>query len=127
QEMARRVDLVVYPSQELAGYVESLGARRSLLLPNGVDYAHFARMYPPPTEYAGLRGPIAVYVGVIPEWFHFEWVRRAAEQLPQMAFVLIGPDGLARQRLAGLPNIHLLGVRPYAPIPAPLHRPTVGL
>jgi glycosyltransferase involved in cell wall biosynthesis len=128
EEIARRVDLVVYPSQQLAAYVEGLGPRRSLLLPNGVDYPHFAGApVPRPPEYQRLRGPIAVYVGVMPEWFHFAWVREAASRLPHMNFVLIGPDELARKRLGGLTNVHLLGVRPYASIPALLQHANVGL
>src|SRR6202034_2470179 len=100
EEMARRVDLVLYPSQSLLGYVQGLGARRSLLLANGGDYTHFAcQTLPRPAEYQSLRGPIAVYVGVIPDWFHFNFVRQAAEQLPEMTFVLIGPDKLARAPL----------------------------
>ena len=45
-----------------------------------------------PAEYQRMRGPIAVYVGVIPDWFHFDWLRQAAVQIPDMSFVLIGPD-----------------------------------
>jgi glycosyltransferase involved in cell wall biosynthesis len=44
-----------------------------------------------------------------------------------MHFVLIGPDHLARARLAGLPNVHLLGVRDYAEVPAFLQHADVGL
>jgi glycosyltransferase involved in cell wall biosynthesis len=128
QEMAKRVDLVVYPSQQLQSYVEALGARRTLLLANGVDYMHFAgRPLPRPIEYRALHGPIAVYVGVIPDWFHFDWVRQAATRLPNVAFVLIGPDKLARTRLGGLSNVHPLGVRPYATLPSFLQHAHVGL
>jgi glycosyltransferase involved in cell wall biosynthesis len=128
QEMAKRVDLVVYPSQQLQPYVQALGARRSMLLANGVDYAHFAgQPMPRPPEYRTLHGPIAVYVGVIPDWFHFDWMRQAATQMPEMAFVLIGPDKLARARLAGLSNVYSLGVRPYATIPSYLQHAHVGL
>ena len=44
---------------------------------------------------------------------------------PDWSFVLIGPDhdgSLARSRLAGLPNVHALGPRPYATLPGYLHR-----
>jgi glycosyltransferase involved in cell wall biosynthesis len=128
QEMAQRVDLVVYPSHQLHTYVEALGARRSLLLANGVDHAHFAGApLPCPPEYRALSGPIAVYVGVIPDWFHFDWIRQAAIELPEMTFVLIGPDRLARERLSGLANVHPLGVRPYATLPSYLQHAHVGL
>ncbi|HEV3261792.1 MAG TPA: glycosyltransferase [Gemmataceae bacterium] len=127
EEMARRVDLVVYPSRGLRGYAEALGARRSLYLPNGVAYEHFARPQPPPPEYRRLRRPIAVYLGVMPAWFNFAWIRSAARELPAMSFVLIGPDQLARRELRGAANVHLLGSRDFATVPAYLQHADVGL
>ncbi len=128
EEMAQRVDLVVYPSAGLRSYAEELGARRCELLANGVDYPHFAdNPQPCPPEYRALRGPIAVYFGVIPSWFHFDWIRQSAVALPEMHFVLIGPDQLARSRLAGLVNVHVLGVRDYALLPGYLQHAHVGL
>jgi glycosyltransferase involved in cell wall biosynthesis len=127
ETIARRSDLVVYPSRSLHAYAEGLGARRTLLLPNGVPYAHFARPMPPPPEYTHLRKPIAVYLGVMPTWFHFEWVREAARALPEFSFVLVGPDALARQELGGEANVRLLGLRPFADVPAYLQHATVGI
>jgi glycosyltransferase involved in cell wall biosynthesis len=127
KETARRVDMVLCPSRPLIRYAEELGARRTLLLANGVDYDHYARPQPPPPEYAAIRRPIAVYMGVIPDWFHFEWVGRAARELTGVSFVLIGPDRLARQPLGGLPNVHLLGFRDYERLPAYLQHAQVGL
>jgi glycosyltransferase involved in cell wall biosynthesis len=128
EEMAQRADLVLYPSRALEDYVAELGARRRLLFPNGADFEHFAGPpMPAPPEYAAIRRPIAVYLGVIPEWFHFDWVARAARELPSVSFVLIGPERLARRRLGGLPNVHLLGCRDYAIVPAYLQHAQVGL
>jgi len=128
QKIAQQADLVVYPSPQLQSYVTALGARRAVCLPNGVDYEHFARRpQPVPPEYRALQQPIAVYVGVIPAWFHFDWVRQAAIALPDMAFVLIGPDRLARAELGQLPNVHILGLRDYALVPGYLQHATVGI
>jgi glycosyltransferase involved in cell wall biosynthesis len=127
EEIARRVDLLVYPSPELREYAEALGPRRTLHLPNGVEFEHFATPQPRPPEYRGLGGPIAVYVGVIEPWFHFDWLRRAAQRLPEMSFVLIGPDRLARRELDGLANVHLLGCRNYRVVPAYLQHASVGM
>ena len=41
--LAQAADLVVYSASSLEDYVEALGPRRSMHLPNGVDYEHFAR------------------------------------------------------------------------------------
>lgn len=127
RRLAAGVDLVVYPSPALSKYVDSLGPRRQMCLPNGVSYEMFAQPAPRPPEYATLPGPIAVYVGSISTWFHFEWLRHAARCLPQFSFVLIGPDALARQELSGIGNIHLLGSRAHALIPGYLQHADVGL
>ena len=127
REMAERVDLVVYPSRQLGAYADSLRPRRSFFLPNGVDFAHFAALQPAPPEYGRIPGPIAAYMGVIPEWFHFDWIRHAATALPGVSFVLIGPADIAQRRLAGLPNVHLLGTRDYGVLPGYLQHADVGL
>jgi glycosyltransferase involved in cell wall biosynthesis len=127
QAMARRVDLVLYPSQALKGYVDDLGPARSLSFPNGVDFAHYTEPAAAPREYRDLPRPIAVYLGVIPEWFHFGWVRAAAQALPHVSFVLVGPEKLARERLGDLPNVHALGLRDYAGVAGYLQHADVGL
>jgi glycosyltransferase involved in cell wall biosynthesis len=126
-ETARRADLVLYPSQELNSYVTRLGARRGCCLPNGVEYQHFINPHPAPPEYAGLSGPVAVYVGKIVPWFHFAWVRQAARQLPGMTFVLIGQPELPRRELAGLDNVRILGLRDYTNLPAYMQHAQVGI
>lgn len=128
REVAGRVDLVAYTALHLREYVESLGPRDVLHLPNGVNLDHFANGDRTPSpEFAALRRPIAIYVGAMDEWFDFNLVQAAAERLPEVSFVLIGPDRLARQRLRPLRNLHLLGRRPYANLPAYLHHADVGL
>jgi glycosyltransferase involved in cell wall biosynthesis len=119
---------VVYSARSLRGYVESMGPQAAMHLPNGVDVGHFAgsgRSAPP--ELAVLPRPLAIYVGAMDAWFDFELIQAAAEQLPHISFVLIGPDHRARQRLRPRPNLHLLGRRSYAELPAYLHHSDVGL
>ena len=105
QEMAQRVDLVVYlRHNSFSLTLKRLAARQSLLLVNGVDYAHFAgQSLPRPSEYRALHGAIAIYVGVIPDWFHFDWLRHAAAaQLPGNGLRTHRPGSLARERLSAL-------------------------
>jgi glycosyltransferase involved in cell wall biosynthesis len=126
-ELAKRADLVVYSARTLRPHIESLAPRRMLCLPNGVDFELFAAPRPVPPEYAALGRPIAVYVGAMAEWFDFDLVARAAADMPDVAFVLIGPDGLARERLQPRPNLHLLGPRPFRDLPGYLQHADVGL
>jgi glycosyltransferase involved in cell wall biosynthesis len=128
REVARRVDLVVYTALSLRGYVESMGPRAAMHLPNGVDVGHFAggdRTVPP--DLAALPRPLALYVGAMDAWFDFALIQAAAEQLPHISFVLIGPDHRARQHLRPRPNLHLLGRRSYGELPQYLHHADVGL
>ncbi len=127
QELATSVDTVVYPASQLRRHVEELGARRSLYLPNGVDFAHFEPLRRKPRELEAYPTPIAIYVGSMDEWFDFTLMDAAVAQFPHVSFVLIGPDQLAQRRLRPAPNLHLLGRRPYSELPAYLQHAQVGL
>jgi glycosyltransferase involved in cell wall biosynthesis len=128
RQVVRRADLVAYTALSLREYVEAMGPRAAMHLPNGVDVTHFARgSRSPPPELAALPRPIAVYVGAMDAWFDFDLIQAAAERLPHISFVLIGPDHRARQRLVPRSNLYLFGRRPYAELPAYLHHADVGL
>jgi glycosyltransferase involved in cell wall biosynthesis len=127
-QLAASVDLVVYSGSTLASYVAGLGARRSLHLPNGVDFARYVDLDDEaPGDLAAIPRPIAIYVGAMDEWFDFETVDALAGALPDVSFVLIGPDKLARGRITPRPNLHLLGRRPHALVPRYLQHADVGL
>jgi glycosyltransferase involved in cell wall biosynthesis len=128
RELASSVDAVVYSAASLGAIVEQLRPKKSLHLPNGVDFEHFARPAPGiPDDLAAIPRPIAVYVGAMDVWFDFRLIDAAVAQLPDINFVLIGPDHLARRRLQRAPNLHLLGRRPYSELPRYLQHADVGL
>jgi glycosyltransferase involved in cell wall biosynthesis len=128
RDLARACDLVVYAGRSLEPDVNAMGAKRALHVPNGVDFARFAfgdRSMP--DDLAAIPRPIAAYVGAIDEWFDFSTVNELVTALPEVSFVIIGPERLARQRLTPRPNLHLLGPRPYRELPRYLHHVDVGL
>lgn len=126
--LAQSVDAVVYSGQVLESYVRALCPKRMSYLPNGVDYQHFQHpSTQPPPEFVDLPRPILVYVGTISDWFDFDAVRAIARSFESASLVLIGPDGLAKNRLDGIPNLHILGARPYEALPGYLHHADVGL
>jgi polysaccharide pyruvyl transferase CsaB len=97
----------------------------AVLVPNGVDVEHFsAEERPVPNEIAELVAdgtPIIGYYGALAEWFDYRLLGGLAERLIDHAFVLIGPDydgTLPRSGVTDLPNVHWLGPRPYASLPA---------
>jgi teichuronic acid biosynthesis glycosyltransferase TuaH len=111
-------DEVVVCSQALA---VSRGAQRAVsLVPNGVDVEHFRRPRPRPHDLPEL--PIAVYVGSLHDArIDVELVVELARALPQLSLVFVGPNSLGdqSQRIFNeIPNVLLLGPRPYDEVPA---------
>jgi glycosyltransferase involved in cell wall biosynthesis len=109
-------DLVVASSDVLVKKAETI-ARRVALVRNGVEYEHFAGVGPPPraTE------PVIGYYGAISRWFDAALVAKLAELRPRWRLKLIGRTlGADLGRLRRLPNVELLGERPYGELPAHL-------
>jgi glycosyltransferase involved in cell wall biosynthesis len=128
REMVSSVDLVAYAARSLEDHVLSLGARSTVHLPNGVDFERFANGdREAPADLVAIPRPIAIYVGAMDFWFDFNLVDEMAARLPDVSFVLIGPEGLARRRLTSRPNVHILGRRMYEDMPRYLHNADVGL
>jgi glycosyltransferase involved in cell wall biosynthesis len=128
ERVVRSVDLVAYSARSLESDVSAMGAKATLHLPNGVDYRLFAEGDASiPKDLAAIPRPRAIYVGAMDNWFDFVTINEVAERMPDVSFVFIGPDGLARQRLRERPNVHLLGPRPHPSLPGYLHNADVGL
>jgi glycosyltransferase involved in cell wall biosynthesis len=89
----------------------------------GVDVAHFASARSAdlelPRELAVLARPVIGYYGVIDERIDYDLLRHLAESLPEAQLVMVGP--VVKVDPAELPqaaNIHWLGQRQYAELPA---------
>jgi teichuronic acid biosynthesis glycosyltransferase TuaH len=116
---------VVVCSQALAA---SRGARRPVsLIPNGVDVEHFRRPRPRPHDLPET--PVAVYVGSLHDArIDVELVVELARALPELSLVFVGPNSLdqgAQRLLDALPNVLLLGPRPYSDVPGYLQHADV--
>ena len=109
---------VVVCSVELA---RSRGATRPVeLIPNGVDVELFRTARPRPEDLPA--SPVALYVGTLHTWrIDIPLVLELAGTRPDLQVVLVGPNSLPRDvtdRLERVPNVHVLGARPYDQIPA---------
>ena len=89
----------------------------------GVDVAHFATARSAdldvPREIASLERPVIGYYGVIDERIDYDLLRTLATSLADTALVMVGP--VVKVDPAELPqaeNIHWLGQRQYAELPA---------
>jgi UDP-galactopyranose mutase len=90
--------------------------------PSGVDRAHFAKArvaLPAPADQAAIPGPILGFYGVIDERLDLDLVAAVAAARPDWSIVMIGP--VVKIDPATLPragNIHYLGRKGYAELPA---------
>ncbi len=128
RKLAQRADIVIYTAKALNQYVSELQPKRSAFVSHGIDLKHFSSPIPPrPREYEELTGDIALFIGSLEDWVDMELIELAAQQLPDINFVLIGPHGAALKDFKSRHNLIWLGCRSYADIPAYLHHANIGL
>jgi len=95
-----------------------------VLVRNGCDYEHFAKIRPRSKTAA----PVVGYYGAIAHWFDAELVADLAERRPDWQFLLVGSTHTADLgRLGQLSNVSLPGEQPYAAIPRWLARFDVAI
>ena len=117
QRLVSAADLCVVSGQRLLDKWTP-ATPRILLARNAADFAHFHQ--PPPNDLlADAPRPVVGYFGAIAEWFDLALLLRLARERPQYTFVLLGglfdvPTG----ELRALPNVYVLGQKPYALMPA---------
>jgi hypothetical protein len=113
QELLKGANLVVASSSRL----ESAARRHNphvMLVRNGCDYDHFARV----TSKPNTSRPVIGYYGAIAEWFDSDLVAALALRRPDWDFILVGSTLSANVNcLAKLPNVMFTGEKPYAEIP----------
>ncbi len=129
-ELFRRADLVLTGGRSL---FEAKRRRHPYvhLIPSSVDSAHFAVARLPgsdPGDQAEIGSPRLGYAGVIDERIDLELLAAVADARPSWQLVLLGPvtkidPALLPQR----PNLHYLGRKDYADLPAYLRGWDVAL
>jgi UDP-galactopyranose mutase len=121
QELLDRSDLVFTGGRSL---YEAKRDRhpRVFCFPSSIDAAHFgearAERSDPPDQ-AGIPRPRVGFFGVVDERMDLDLVRALAERRPDWRFVMIGPVvKIEPEALPRLPNLHWLGGKSYAELPA---------
>jgi glycosyltransferase involved in cell wall biosynthesis len=117
-----RADLVVVSAEKLLASKRSPNAP-TVLVRHGVDFDHFARALRPetavPPEIASLPRPVIGYFGLIADdWVDVPLLVHTARSFPTGSLVLLGKTTMDVSALAREPNVHLLGRKPYADLPA---------
>lgn len=125
QRLLHRADAVVATARALTqSKVPQSG--RVHYLPQGVNFEHFSAARPLPHDIEHLPRPWIGFAGGVGPAVDPEIIHGLAREFPHGSIILVGPeqDGLAR--LAGS-NIHRMGSRPYAVLPAYVQAFDVGI
>jgi glycosyltransferase involved in cell wall biosynthesis len=89
---------------------------------HGVDVSHFRKACDPntaiPADVRSLAKPVIGFFGLIADWVDLDLIRFLATSRPHWTFLLIGKVVTNVKALENLPNIRLLGQKPYAALPA---------
>jgi uncharacterized SAM-binding protein YcdF (DUF218 family) len=130
EQLFRDADLVFVTSEQLRRRAARL-SQRVHLFPFGVSLEAFERVRaaddPPPSDVAAIPRPIAGYVGGLHQWVDQRLLSEVAAGMPDVSFVLVGPEQTDVSSLRRLPNVHLLGKKPHADVPRYVKAFDVGL
>ena len=118
KEIIRSADVVFATARNIEREARETRSEGIHYLPNGVDYAHFHRPdAPEPDDFKRLPHPRILYVGSLSHWFDADLLAHAARAFPNAAFAIIGKNKTDLSAARNLPNVHLMGSRPYADLP----------
>ncbi|MEP6946322.1 MAG: glycosyltransferase [Acidobacteriota bacterium] len=124
-DLFKRADLVVVSAENLLDKKRHFNVNTHLIR-HGTDWRHFRTALDPslaiPSDVAGLPGPTIGFHGLLADWVDYELIKKTAEHFPRGSVVLVGKTAVdAEQKvkiLNDVPNVHFLGRKPYADLPA---------
>jgi len=129
-DLCRRADLVVTTSVALQEAKSPLNPR-TVLVTHGVDYEHFSRAMgdslAAPDDIRDIPRPWLGFFGLIRDWVDLDLVAAVARARPAWHVVLIGDSTVDLAPYRPLVNMHFLGRRAYADLPAYCRQFDVGL
>lgn len=122
RQLLDKADLVITSAEKLL-HSKRVHNSRTVLVRHGVDWSHFRRAIDPatnmPAEIARLPRPVLGYFGLIADdWVDIGLLAHVARSLPNASIAMLGKITMDVSALKQLPNVHLLGHRPYESLPA---------
>ena len=119
--LLERVDCVFAVNEALAEAKRPFNPETHVA-PHGVDREHFKKALSEdtavPADLARLPAPVLGFYGTIADWVDVGLLAQVAQLRPDWTLVLIGTALIGTSALDRLPNVHLLGRRPYEALPA---------
>jgi len=121
EKLLRRADLVIVSASRLFES-KSRASSRTHLVRHGVDFNHFRKAVLPeteiPAEIKHLPRPIIGYFGLMgSDWIDIDLMVHVAKHFSHGSMVLLGKVTMDLSRLTSLPNVHLLGQKPFSTLP----------
>lgn len=132
EALCRRSGLVVTTSMALQE-AKSPWNPNTILVPHGVDFDHFSRAVrealPCPPDLAPIPAPRLGFFGLIRDWVDLDFLAQIARKREDWHFVLIGDadSNVDIKQYRTIQNMHFLGRKPYAELPAYCRHLDVGL
>lgn len=125
EDLFRRADLVVVSAESLFDSKKHFNPN-TFVIRHGTDWKHFRSALDPdlpiPSDIAYLPRPIIGFHGLLADWVDYGLIKKAAEHFQNGSVVLIGKIAVdAEQKvkiLDDVRNVHFLGRKPYAELPA---------
>ncbi|MCW5960797.1 MAG: glycosyltransferase [Pyrinomonadaceae bacterium] len=125
KELIEKSDLVVVSAEKLLEDKKDLHENTHLVR-HGTDWAHFRTALDDDTqiraEIKDLPRPIIGFHGLLADWVDFELLGKTAKHFENGSVVLIGKvtadAAEMAKKIEKLPNVHFLGRKPYAELPA---------
>lgn len=119
--LLKRADLVIVSADLLYQSKAPFNAH-TVIVRHGVDYTHFRKALDTetvmPTEIANLPHPIIGFHGLIADWVDLDLMVQVANHFSHGSIVMIGKSTTDTSQIEKLQNVHLLGRKPYADLPA---------
>jgi glycosyltransferase involved in cell wall biosynthesis len=126
-DLVASADVVFVTSLELLDRHKAINLNTHYL-PNVCDYEHFARArddgLAEPADISSIPPPRIGFVGAVSSYkLDLNLIREIATERAHWSFVFVGEIGEGDpwtnlETLRGLPNVHFMGGRPYADLPA---------
>ncbi len=125
EELFRKAELVIVSAEKLYDSKKQFNSNTHIIR-HGTDWRHFRTALDPdlaiPTDVADLPRPLIGFHGLLADWVDFELIKKTAEHFAGGSVVLVGKIAVdAEQKvkiLDNVPNVHFLGRKPYAELPA---------
>jgi glycosyltransferase involved in cell wall biosynthesis len=125
ESLFRQSDLVVVSAEKLYESKKRFNPETHIIR-HGTDWRHFRTALDNrtqvPADLTSLPRPVIGFHGLLADWVDFELIRKTAKHFANGSVVLVGKIAVdAEQKvkiLDDVPNVHFLGRKPYAELPA---------